>query len=82
VPCKQLTTRSSAHRTATTSGVKKHYDLCPRTTALHDQKSTELLIRKHPFQSLVLEIARLISVSNHPLYGFPRTNRGIPVLSL
>jgi len=28
------------------------------------------------------KISRLISVSNHPLYGSPRTNRGIPVLSL
>jgi histone H3/H4 len=54
-----------------TGGVKKHYHFHPRTTALHKihhhQKPTELLIRKLPFQSLakslVLEIARLISVS-------------------
>ena len=65
--------------------VKKHH-FHSKTVALHKihcyQKLTELLIRKLPFQGLVFEIARLISVSNHPLHGSPRTNRGIPVLSL
>jgi len=59
-PCKQFTTKSSA----STHGVqvKKPYLFCPRTVALHEihqyQKSTELLIRRLPFQCLVHEIAQ------------------------
>ncbi|KAL2540506.1 histone H3.2 [Abeliophyllum distichum] len=45
-----------------TGGVKKPHRFCPGTVALREirkyQKSTELLIRKLPFQRLVREIAQ------------------------
>lgn len=47
---------------ATTGGVKKPHRFRPGTVALREirryQKSTELLIRKLPFQRLVREIAQ------------------------
>jgi len=47
---------------ATTSGVKKPHRFRPGTVALREirkyQKSTELLVRKLPFQRLVREIAQ------------------------
>ncbi|KAF7966694.1 histone H3 [Athelia psychrophila] len=62
-PRKQLAAKSSAARkTATTGGVKKPHRFRPGTVALREirryQKSTELLIRKLPFQRLVREIAQ------------------------
>ena len=66
-PRKQLATK--AHRTSPSSprvgGVKKPHRYRPGTVALNEirkyQKSTELLIRKLPFQRLVQEIAKDIS---------------------
>ncbi|KZT17940.1 histone-fold-containing protein, partial [Neolentinus lepideus HHB14362 ss-1] len=62
-PRKQLTDKSArktAH--AATGGVKKPHRFRPGTVALREirryQKSTELLIRKLPFQRLVREIAQ------------------------
>ena len=64
MPCKQLVVRSSA------ADLSEHnrwfqearHRFCPRTVALreirHYQKSTELLIRKLPFQRLVREITQ------------------------
>ncbi|GKV52865.1 hypothetical protein SLEP1_g59421 [Rubroshorea leprosula] len=54
--------RQAARKSApATEGVKKPHRFRPRTVALREirkyQKSTELLIRKLPFQSLVREIA-------------------------
>ena len=47
-------------KTAVTGGVKKPYCYCPRTFALCEirrfQKSTDLLIRKLPFQRLIGEV--------------------------
>ncbi|OCB91642.1 hypothetical protein A7U60_g1103 [Sanghuangporus baumii] len=64
-PRKQLAAKSSAARKttiATTGGVKKPHRFRPGTVALREirryQKSTELLIRKLPFQRLVREIAQ------------------------
>jgi len=62
-PRKQLAAKSSAARkTAATGGVKKPHRFRPGTVALREirryQKSTELLIRKLPFQRLVREIAQ------------------------
>ncbi|KAJ3670170.1 hypothetical protein LUZ60_010494 [Juncus effusus] len=58
-PCKQLVARKFA---PTTSGVKKPHRYRPGMVALREirkyQKSTELLIRKLPFQRLVREIAQ------------------------
>ena len=54
-------------------GVKKRYRYCPGTVALKQirqyQKSTELLIRKLPFQRLVREIAGDHDVITSPLCG-------------
>lgn len=53
---------------ATTGGVKKPHRFRPGTVALREirryQKSTELLIRKLPFQRLVREIAQDFKVSS------------------
>ncbi|KAF7301305.1 histone H3 [Mycena indigotica] len=64
-PRKQLASKSSAARktaTAAAGGVKKPHRFRPGTVALREirryQKSTELLIRKLPFQRLVREIAQ------------------------
>ncbi|GAW04739.1 histone H3 [Lentinula edodes] len=62
-PRKQLAVKS-ARKTAsnTAGGVKKPHRFRPGTVALREirryQKSTELLIRKLPFQRLVREIAQ------------------------
>ena len=54
-------------------GVKKHYRYRPGTVALKQirqyQKSTELLIRKLPFQRLVREIAGDSEIITSPLCG-------------
>ncbi|KIY52960.1 histone 3 [Fistulina hepatica ATCC 64428] len=62
-PRKQLASKSAARKTAVrTGGVKKPHRFRPGTVALREirryQKSTELLIRKLPFQRLVREIAQ------------------------
>ena len=55
-------TDHAAHAQAATGGVKKPHRFRPGTVALREirryQKSTELLIRKLPFQRLVREIAQ------------------------
>jgi hypothetical protein len=74
-PRKQLATKA-ARKTAVpvTAGVKKPHRFRPGTVALREirryQKSTELLIRKLPFQRLVREIAQDYKVSSLllPLY--------------
>ncbi|CAK5266625.1 unnamed protein product [Mycena citricolor] len=64
-PRKQLATkqaRKTAQPGGATGGVKKPHRFRPGTVALREirryQKSTELLIRKLPFQRLVREIAQ------------------------
>ncbi|KAK7695238.1 histone H3 [Cerrena zonata] len=64
-PRKQLATkaaRKTAAAATATGGVKKPHRFRPGTVALREirryQKSTELLIRKLPFQRLVREIAQ------------------------
>uniref|UniRef100_A0A8C8ZPU1 Histone H3 n=1 Tax=Prolemur simus TaxID=1328070 RepID=A0A8C8ZPU1_PROSS len=63
-PRKQLATKVARKSAPATGGVKKPHRYRPGTVALREirryQKSTELLIRKLPFQRLVREIA-------HPL---------------
>ncbi|KAF3859730.1 hypothetical protein F7725_022129 [Dissostichus mawsoni] len=60
-PRKQLATKA-ARKSAPATGVKKPHRYRPGTVALREirryQKSTELLIRKLPFQRLVREIAQ------------------------
>ncbi|PVF93263.1 putative HHT1-histone H3 [Serendipita vermifera] len=62
-PRKQLATKQARKTAPTiTAGVKKPHRFRPGTVALREirryQKSTELLIRKLPFQRLVREIAQ------------------------
>jgi histone H3 len=59
-PRKQLATKAARKSAPATGGVKKPHRYRPGTVALRRryQKSTELLIRKLPFQHLVREIAK------------------------
>ena len=61
-PRKQLATKAARKSAPATGGVKKAHRYRPGTVALREirryQKSTELLIRKLPFQRLVREIAQ------------------------
>jgi histone H3/H4 len=60
-PRKHLATKAARKSAPATGGVKKAHKFRPGTVALREirkyQKSTELLIRKLPFQRLVREIA-------------------------
>ena len=64
-PRKQLATKAARKSAPSTGGVKKPHRYRPGTVALREirryQKSTELLIRKLPFQRLVREIAQGLS---------------------
>ncbi|XP_037568151.1 histone H3.v1 [Dermacentor silvarum] len=61
-PRKQLATKAARKSAPATGGVKKPHRYRPGTVALREirryQKSTEMLIRKLPFQRLVREIAQ------------------------
>ena len=61
-PRKQLATVATRKAVPSTGGVKKPHRYRPGTVALREirryQKSTELLIRKLPFQRLVREVAQ------------------------
>merc|ERR1711924_287437 len=61
-PRKQLATKAARKTAPTTGGVKKPHRYRPGTVALREirkyQKSTDLLLRKLPFQRLVREIAQ------------------------
>merc|ERR1712093_802573 len=61
-PRKQLATKMARKTAPISGGVKKPHRYKPGTVALREirkyQKSTELLIRKLPFQRLVREIAQ------------------------
>ncbi|KAM7452871.1 hypothetical protein BLSTO_06389 [Blastocystis sp. subtype 1] len=62
VPRKQLATKAARKSSPTSASVKKPHRYRPGTVALREirkyQKSTELLIRKLPFQRLVREVAQ------------------------
>ena len=61
-PRRALATKSARKSAPSTGGLKKPHRYRPGTVALREirryQKSTELLIRKAPFQRLVREIAQ------------------------
>ncbi|KAG5201839.1 hypothetical protein MJG53_011975 [Ovis ammon polii x Ovis aries] len=61
-PREQLATKAALKSAPSTGGVKKPHHYSPGTVALREirryQESTELLIRKLPFQRLVREIAQ------------------------
>ena len=60
-PRKQLATKAARKSAPATGGVKKPHRFRPGTVALREirryQKSTDLLVRKLPFQRLVREIS-------------------------
>ena len=60
-PRKQLASKAARKSTPATGGIKKPHRYRPGTVALREirkfQKTTELLIRKLPFQRLVREIS-------------------------
>ena len=74
-PAKKATAKAAkkSGMKAPQGGVKKRYRYRPGTVALKQirryQKSTELLIRKLPFQQLVREIASDSEVIKSPLCG-------------
>jgi hypothetical protein len=61
-PRKQLASKAARKTAPSTGGVKKPHRYRPGTVALREirkyQKSTDLLLRKLPFQRLVREIAQ------------------------
>ena len=61
-PRKQLATKAARKSAPATGGFKKPHRYCPGTVALREirryRKSTELLIRKLPFQRLVRELTQ------------------------
>ena len=61
-PRKQLATKAARKSAPATGGVKKPHRFRPGTVALREirryQKTTELLLRKAPFQRLVREVAQ------------------------
>ena len=61
-PRKQLATKAARKSAPPSAGVKKPHRYRPGTVALREirryQKSTDLLIRKAPFQRLVREVAQ------------------------
>ena len=61
-PRKQLASKAARKNAPTIGGIKKPHRYRPGTVALREirryQKSTELLLRKLPFQRLVREIAQ------------------------
>ena len=68
-PRKQLATKAARKSAPTAGGVKKPHRYRPGTVALREirkyQKSTELLVRKLPFQRLVREIANDFGVGSN-----------------
>eukprot|EP01133_Synstelium_polycarpum_P004099 gene4099-4784_t len=62
VPRKTVATKMIAQDSTSTGGIKKPHRFRPGTQALREirrfQKSTDLLIKKLPFQRLVKEIAQ------------------------
>lgn len=66
-PRQQLATKAARKSVPTSGGVKKPHRYRPGTVALREirryQKSTDLLIRKAPFQRLVKQIAQEIKES-------------------
>jgi histone H3 len=71
-PRKQLSTKAARLNAPRTGGIKKPYRYRPGTVALRQirryQKSTELLIRKMPFQRLAREIVQDLNTR----VSFPR----------
>lgn len=72
-PRKELATKATRKPVPAGGGIKRPHRYRPGTVALREirryQKSTDLLIRKLPFQRLVREIAQVkISLQSQPPY--------------
>jgi histone H3 len=80
-PRKQLATKAARKSAPATGGVKKPHRYRPGTVALREirryQKSTELLIRKLPFQRLVREIAQRLIAETVPSFPVSLTKRQV-----
>jgi histone H3 len=67
-PCLHLATKAAQESTQQIGGMKKPYRYCPGTVALREthkfQTTTNLLIRKAPFQRLIRELAQKIGKSD------------------
>ena len=70
-PRKQLATKAARKSAPSTGGVKKPHRYRPGTVALREirryQKSTELLIRKLPFQRCVREVVAELNTNQYDL---------------
>ena len=80
-PRKQLATKAARKSAPATGGVKKPHRYRPGTVALREirryQKSTDLLIRKLPFQRLVREIAQDFKTFALPKFSRTCTARSV-----
>ena len=76
-PRKQLATKASRKQRVHTGGVKKPHRYRPGTVALREirryQKSTDLLIRKLPFQRFVREVDQDLEGTTHPIHRWQST---------
>ena len=83
-PRKQLATKAARKSAPTAGGVKKPHRYRPGTVALREirryQKSTDLLLRKLPFQRLVREIAQVTMLSPSPHLLIPNLSHFSPGL--
>ena len=73
----QLATKAARRSASASGGVKKPHCYCSGTVALHEircyQKSTDLLIRKLPFQRLAREVLQdLNKPGSYPRYSVER----------
>ena len=84
-PRKQLATKSARKSTPNVGGVKKPHRYRPGTVALREvrryQKSTDLLIRKAPFQRLVREIMEKLNAESG-VEGKPMRVQSTAILAL
>lgn len=85
-PRKQLASKAARKSAPSTGGVKKPHRYKPGTVALREirryQKSTELLIRKLPFQRLVSFIDLFVAVQYHLLTCFVFDHRFVRLLRI
>ena len=73
-PRKQLATKAALKSAPASGGIKKPHRYCPGTVALREirryEKSTDLLIRKLPFQRLAREVLQdLNKPGSYPHYS-------------
>lgn len=76
-PRKELATKAARKQRVHTGGVKKPHRYRPGTVALREirryQKSTDLLIKKLPFQRYVREVDQDLEGTTHPIHLWQST---------